>query len=84
MTLTEALADPMVQALMSADGVNADRLEADLRELAGHLERRMSRQSTSAGGPPRRIADPVPVCPVAYGPPNGRRTEEAMRRGCLR
>jgi len=34
MTLTEALADPMVQAFMSADGVNARQLEADLRELA--------------------------------------------------
>jgi hypothetical protein len=85
MTLTEALADPMVQALMSADGVDVPQLEADLRELAGDLERRdRSRQSTSAGRLPRRIADAVPVCPVEYGPANGRLTEEAMRRGCLR
>jgi hypothetical protein len=33
-TLSEILADPIIQALMEADGVDADELEATLRRLA--------------------------------------------------
>jgi hypothetical protein len=36
-TLADTLSDGVVQALMNADGVKADRLEALLREMAGKL-----------------------------------------------
>jgi len=50
MTLTEALSDPIVQAFMSADGVDARQLELDLRQLAKELQRRNS----PPGGDPNR------------------------------
>ena len=45
-TLSEMLADPIVQALMQADGVEASELEATLRSVA----------SSRAQPPPARTA----------------------------
>jgi hypothetical protein len=36
-TLSEALADPLVRAVMAADGVDPRRLAADLRAVAAQL-----------------------------------------------
>jgi hypothetical protein len=36
-TLREALSDPIIRAVMKADGVNPDRLEADLKQLARRI-----------------------------------------------
>jgi hypothetical protein len=37
LSLTEALADPMVRAVMDADGVDPRKLGAELREMAAAL-----------------------------------------------
>jgi hypothetical protein len=37
LSLTEALADPMVRAVMDADGVDPRQLAAELREMAAAL-----------------------------------------------
>ena len=37
LSLTEALADPMVRAVMDADGVDPRKLAAELREIAAAL-----------------------------------------------
>jgi hypothetical protein len=37
LSLTEALADPMVRAVMAADGVDPRKLAAELREMAAAL-----------------------------------------------
>ncbi|MBV8776919.1 MAG: hypothetical protein JO258_06965 [Alphaproteobacteria bacterium] len=37
--LTEALNDPLVRAVMAADGVDARKLAAELREVADRLNR---------------------------------------------
>ena len=37
--LSEVLADPMTRAVMAADGVDARRLAAELREVAAALNR---------------------------------------------
>jgi hypothetical protein len=37
--LAEALNDPLVRAVMAADGVDARQLAAELREVAAHLNR---------------------------------------------
>jgi hypothetical protein len=37
LSLTEALADPMVRAVMDADGVDPRKLAAELREMAAVL-----------------------------------------------
>jgi hypothetical protein len=39
LTLGEALADPLVRAVMAADGVDARRLATELREIAARLNR---------------------------------------------
>jgi hypothetical protein len=36
-TLSEALADPLVRAVMAADGVDPCQLAVDLRAMAGRL-----------------------------------------------
>ena len=38
-SLSEALADPLVRAVMAADGVDARQLAAELREVADRLNR---------------------------------------------
>ena len=38
-SLTEALADPLVRAVMAADGVDPRQLAAELRALAARLNR---------------------------------------------
>jgi hypothetical protein len=42
-TLDELLSDPMVQALMAADRVPPDELEADLSKIAGALQQHRAR-----------------------------------------
>ena len=39
MTLREALADPLIHTVMAADGINPERLAAELRETARRLAR---------------------------------------------
>ena len=39
LSLSEALADPLVRAVMASDGVDPRRLAAELREMAAHLNR---------------------------------------------
>jgi hypothetical protein len=39
LSLSEALADPLVRAVMAADGVDPRRLAAELRDVAAHLNR---------------------------------------------
>jgi hypothetical protein len=39
LSLSEALADPLVRAVMAADGVDARKLAAELREMAARLSR---------------------------------------------
>lgn len=39
MTLSEILSDPLIQAVMAADGVNPGRLAAELRRVAVALPR---------------------------------------------
>jgi hypothetical protein len=39
MTLPEILSDPLIQAVMAADGVNPSRLAAELRRVALALQR---------------------------------------------
>jgi hypothetical protein len=39
LTLGEVLADPLVRAVMAADGVDPRRLAAELREVAARLNR---------------------------------------------
>jgi hypothetical protein len=39
MSLGEALADPLIRAVMAADRVDPARLAADLAETARHLDR---------------------------------------------
>jgi hypothetical protein len=39
LSLNEALADPLVRAVMAADGVDPRRLAAELREVAARLNR---------------------------------------------
>jgi len=39
MNLREALADPLIRAVMAADGVNPQRLAAELAETAKRLAR---------------------------------------------
>lgn len=39
-TLRELMSDPLIQAVMEADGVDPDGLEADLSETARALRRR--------------------------------------------
>lgn len=41
-TLADALSDPLTQALMEADGVDPEELEADLRGLSLSLAQRTS------------------------------------------
>lgn len=53
-SLGEALADPMVRALMRADGVDARKLENDLFALSRTLEKR---NRAGSGLPARRICD---------------------------
>ena len=38
-SLTEALNDPLIRAVMAADGVDARKLAAELREVAERLNR---------------------------------------------
>jgi hypothetical protein len=45
--LTDTLSDPMIQAVMAADGVDPQELEQTLRTLARQLERRTSATSAS-------------------------------------
>jgi hypothetical protein len=40
LTLQDALTDPVVLALMDADGVDRDALEADLTEIARAIQQR--------------------------------------------
>jgi hypothetical protein len=40
-TLADALSDPLTRALMEADGVNPEELEADLRDLSRSLAQRV-------------------------------------------
>jgi len=47
-TLADTLADPMIKALMAADGVDPQELEDILRTVARDLERRASGQLRSA------------------------------------
>ena len=42
MTLREALADPLVHALMKADGVNPGKLEACLSAVGDRLRQRVA------------------------------------------
>ena len=42
-TLTDTLADPLIAAMMAADGVDARELEITLRGVARDLERRWQR-----------------------------------------
>jgi len=39
MSLAEALSDPLIRAVMAADGVDPARLAADLAETGRHLAR---------------------------------------------
>jgi hypothetical protein len=39
LSLSEALADPLVRAVMAADGVDPRRLAAELRDMAARLNR---------------------------------------------
>jgi hypothetical protein len=39
-TLADALSDPLTRALMEADGVDPEELEADLRDLSQSLAQR--------------------------------------------
>jgi hypothetical protein len=39
LSLSEALADPLVRAVMAADGVDPRRLAAELRDVAARLNR---------------------------------------------
>ena len=41
MSLAEALADPLIRAVMAADGVDPARLAAELAETARRFPRRM-------------------------------------------
>jgi hypothetical protein len=43
MTMRDALSDPVIRALMDADGVDPAALEADLREVAESLRSRPAR-----------------------------------------
>jgi hypothetical protein len=54
-TLDELIADPMTQAIMTADGVDAPALEAMLRSLARQIGGRPSATTVAAG----RLARPV-------------------------
>ena len=42
MSLAEALADPLIRAVMAADGVDPAQLKIDLGETARHLVRNSS------------------------------------------
>ena len=42
LSLREALSDPLIQAVMAADGVDPARLAAELGETAGKLARTMN------------------------------------------
>ena len=42
MSLAEALSDPLIRAVMAADGVDPARLEIELGETAQHLARSSS------------------------------------------
>jgi len=42
LSLREALSDPLIRAMMAADGVDPVRLAAELGETAGKLARTMS------------------------------------------
>ncbi len=44
--LNALLADPMIRALMDADGVDAGKLEAELSNLGGKLRERRERHRT--------------------------------------
>jgi hypothetical protein len=44
-TLTDTLSDPMIQAVMAADGVDPHELETALRTMARDLARRTPRSS---------------------------------------
>ena len=46
LTLTDALSDPLVRAIMAADGVDPRELEAMLNVMADGLERRARRSSS--------------------------------------
>jgi hypothetical protein len=58
-TLRELLADPVIQAVMEADGVDRDGLEADLRETAQALRRRPMSWI--------RCRDTAPQCMALHG-----------------
>jgi hypothetical protein len=42
-TLTDALSDPLIQAVMAADGVDRDELEVMLTDVARRFERHSPR-----------------------------------------
>jgi hypothetical protein len=42
MSLSEALSDPLIRAVMTADRVDPDRLASELRETARNLKRTRS------------------------------------------
>ena len=47
-TLAEALSDPIVRALMRADGVDPRELEASLTDMARQVRRRSRRRMSRA------------------------------------
>jgi hypothetical protein len=49
MTLSEILSDPLIQAVMAADGVHPGRLAAELRRVALALPRQPIPDSRTAG-----------------------------------
>jgi hypothetical protein len=56
LSIKEMLADPVVRALMSADGVQADELEALLRSVANLRARSLK---DGKGLPERKEAEPA-------------------------
>jgi hypothetical protein len=59
-TLREMLSDPIVAALMRADGVDPAKLRVALNRIAGEIGRRRS-ISGDPEPPPRRVLDCLPV-----------------------
>jgi hypothetical protein len=45
--LRDALADPIIQAMMVADGVDRDALESSLRETASNMAQRSAKRAES-------------------------------------
>ena len=49
--ISETLSDPIVRAVMEADGVNPQAFEAELRNMARKLSVMRRRDSGASGGP---------------------------------